>query len=66
MPKESENRYKKIGEREFPGGLVVRTQHFHCHGPGSIADQGTEILQVTCRSQEKKERKEGRKKTGGK
>ena len=28
---------------EFPGGLVVRILGFHCHGPGSIPGQGTEI-----------------------
>ena len=28
---------------EFPGGLVVRTQHFHCCSPGSIPGLGTEI-----------------------
>ena len=31
---------------EFPGGLVVRIQHFHCYGPGSIPGQGTEIPQA--------------------
>ena len=25
---------------------MIRTQHLHCHGPGSIPGQGTEILQV--------------------
>ena len=29
--------------REFPGSPVVRTQHFHCHGPGSIPGQETQI-----------------------
>ena len=24
----------KIKLREFPGGPVVRTPHFHCQGPG--------------------------------
>ena len=28
---------------EFPGGLMVRIQHFHCCGPGSIPGLGTEI-----------------------
>ena len=27
--------------REFPGGPVVRTQRFHCCGPGSIPSQGS-------------------------
>ena len=25
---------------------MVRTQGFHCHGPGSVSDQGTKILQA--------------------
>ena len=33
---------KKVLFREFPGGLVVRTQHFHCYGPGSIPGLGIE------------------------
>ena len=28
---------------EFPGGPVVRTQHFHCPGSGSIPGRGTKI-----------------------
>ena len=35
--------YTYIG---FPGGLVVRIQHFH--GPGSIPGRGTEIPQAAC------------------
>ena len=31
--------------REFPGGLVVRILGFHCHGPSSVSDRGSEILQ---------------------
>ena len=30
--------------QEFPGSPVVRTQSFHCWGPGSIPGQGTKIL----------------------
>ena len=37
--------------KEFPGGPVVRTPHFHCRGPGSIPGQGTKILQATRHSQ---------------
>ena len=33
---------KKVA-REFPGGPVVRTWHFHCCGPGSTLGQGTKI-----------------------
>ena len=34
---------------EFPGGPVVRTQHFHCRGLGSIPGRGTNIPQaVQC------------------
>ena len=27
-----------------PGGLIVRILGFHCHGPGSVPGQETEIL----------------------
>ena len=33
----------KKRRREFPGGPVVRSQHFHCWGPGSIPGRGTKI-----------------------
>ena len=33
--------------REFPGGPVVRTRHFHCSGPGSIPGGETKIPQAT-------------------
>ena len=39
---------------EFSGGLAVRVRRFHCCGPGSFPDPGTEILQATWRSQKKK------------
>ena len=32
--------------REFPGGPVVRTRRFHCHGLGSIPGWGTKIPQA--------------------
>ena len=31
---------------ESPGGPVVRTWRFHCHGPGSIPGRGTNVLQA--------------------
>ena len=37
----SRNENKK--DREFPGGLVVKTQCFHCCGPDSIPGLETEI-----------------------
>ena len=41
--------------REFPGGLVVRIQRFHCRGPGSIRGWRTEIPQaVRCGQKMKK------------
>ena len=44
--------------REFPGSPVVRTQCFHCQGPGSIPDRGTKILQaVQCGQKRKKKKK---------
>ena len=30
---------KAAGDREFPGGLVVRIPGFHCFGSGSIPGQ---------------------------
>ena len=38
----------------FPYGPVVRTQCFHCHGPGSIPGQGNEILQAMWHGQTNK------------
>ena len=31
------------GQGEFPGGPVVKTQHFHCRGMGSVPGWGTKI-----------------------
>ena len=48
---------KKKVFREFPGGLVARTQHIHCYGSGSIPDLGTEISHQAaahCRQNKKK------------
>ena len=33
---------------------MVRTWHFHCHGPGSIPGQGTKIPQAAQHGQKKK------------
>ena len=46
------SRFKIRSEGELPGGPVVRTQHFHCRGPGSIPGRRTKILQATQRSTE--------------
>ena len=35
---------KLLQNRDFPGGLIVRTPGFHCCGPGSFPGQGNEIL----------------------
>lgn len=41
--------------REFPGGSVVGTPHFHAEGPGSIsAGWGITIPQTEQQSQKKK------------
>ena len=32
--------------REVPSGPVVRTQNFHCQGPGSVPGWGTERSQI--------------------
>jgi len=42
--------------REFPGSIVVRTQHFHYQGLGSVPGQGTKILQAMPRSKKLKRR----------
>ena len=43
--------------REFPGGLVVRIQCFHCRGLGSVPGQGNEIPQAVRRGQKKEKKK---------
>ena len=48
---------KRVNSREFPGGPVVSTQHFHCKGMGSISGWGTEIPHASQYSQENEERK---------
>ena len=43
---------------EFPGGPVVRTLSFHCHGLGSIPGQETKVLQdLQCRQKKEEEKK---------
>ena len=42
--------------RELLGGPVVRTQHFHCQGLGSIPGQGTKIPQASQCGQKKKKK----------
>ena len=37
---------QELETREFPDSPVVKTWHFHCHGPSSIPGQGTNILLV--------------------
>ena len=32
--------------RDFPGGPVVKTPHFHCRGMGSIPGWGTNIPHI--------------------
>ena len=42
---------------EFPGGLMVRVEGFHCCFLGSISGWGTEILQdVQCAPVNKKKK----------
>ena len=40
-------RRKRSSIREFPGGSMIRTQCFPCHGLGSVPGWGTTILQAT-------------------
>ena len=51
-------KYKEEQDREFPDDPGVRTQYFHCRGPGSIPCQGTKIMPATWHSQEKKKKEE--------
>ena len=44
---------KKTKSREFPGGLMVATWHFHCWGSGSILGQGTKINPISHRARSK-------------
>ena len=46
IPLHFRDRKQIIEVGEFRGGLVVRTWHFHCQGPGSVPGRGTKILQV--------------------
>ena len=39
--------FKYTHDQRIPGGLVVRIQHFHCCGQGSVPGWGTKILQAT-------------------
>ena len=41
---------------KFPDGLLVRIPGFHCHGLGSVAGQGTEILKIAWHSQKMKKK----------
>ena len=43
--------------KEFSCGLMVRTSGAHCHGPNSVPDCGTEILQAVQHSKKKKKKK---------
>ena len=52
----------KVRYGELPGSLVVRIPGFHCHGPDSIPDWRTEILQTTWRYQKRKKEEEEKKK----
>ena len=45
---------KQQTSREFPGGPVVRTWCFHCHGPGSIPSGGNKIWQAVQHGKKKK------------
>ena len=47
----------KSNNREFPGGPVVRTRHFHSGGGGLIPGQGTKILLAMWHGQKKKKKK---------
>ena len=48
---------QETGNREFPGGPVVRTRCFQCNGPGSIPGRGTKIPQAMQRGPKEKKKK---------
>ena len=50
--------FKKGRFGEFPGGPVVRTQHFHCCDPVL----GTKILQALCTAGKKKKGRQAERK----
>ena len=64
---------EKVNLWEFPGGLWVRIQHFHCCGLGTIPGLGSRIAPQAaafCGKRKKErggegERKEERGRTGG-
>ena len=47
---------EKKQKREFPGGPMVKTLHFHSEGLGLIPSQGTKILHAKKKEGEGKER----------
>ena len=46
----------KITLWEFPGGAVIRTQRFHCCGPGSVSGHGTKVLKAAWWGKKKKKK----------
>ena len=42
-------------DKEFPGGLGVRTQHFHLYSLGLVPGLGTKILQQAPAAKKKKQ-----------
>ena len=47
------NSWSRQNLREFPGGPVVRPQHFHCRDPGSIPGWGTNVPQAWPKKKKK-------------
>ena len=43
----------KKEQRDFPGGLMVKTRCFHCRGAGSIPGRETKSPRAARRSQKK-------------
>ena len=48
---------KEVKQKDIPGGLVVKTQHFHCWGPGSIPGRGTKVPEALLHGQKKRRKK---------
>ena len=57
MPQGDQERKEKKSQREFPGGLVVRTWCFPGYGPGSISGLGTEIPHEATTADDGRKRK---------
>ena len=54
MGQEVSSKDKSLRPRDFPGGPVVKTPHFHCRGVGSTPGRGAKIPHAARCCQKKK------------